>query len=469
MSGKAAAVCLVLLAACQAIPAADAPQADGPLLGGLAAVDITPPVPYRMSGYFHERLSDGVLDPLRAKAMVLAQGGRKLAIVSCDVIALTREITDPARKRIAEALKIPPANVLISATHTHTGPLYMGVLRDYFHQRAVDKTGSDDCEKDPYPPRLIEGIVQAVTKAHAALKPVRLEAGSARQEGLSFNRRFHMQDGSVVFNPGVLNPRIVRPAGPIDPQVGIVLCRDAADGKALGGIVNFALHLDTTGGTKYSADYPHYLEQSLRRTLGEQFVCLYGTGTCGDINHIDVTRRERLTAERIGATLADTVAAKTGSLGAVHADLAAQSRTIELPLPQFTDEQIDQARADMPKVGTRELPFLGQVEACRRLAVHKRGAATMKHEVQVLRLGRELAVVGLPGEVFVELGQAVKKASPFQTTLVIELAQDCPAYVPTRKAFAEGSYETVNTHVTSGGGERLAETACELLKQAAKQ
>ena len=123
----------------------------------------------------------------------------------------------------------------------------------------------------------------------------------------------------------------------------------------------------------------------------------------------------------------------------------------------------------MPKVGTRELPFLGQVEACRRLAVHKRGAATMKHEVQVLRLGRELAVVGLPGEVFVELGQAVKKASPFQTTLVIELAQDCPAYVPTRKAFAEGSYETVNTHVTSGGGERLAETACELLKQAAKQ
>ena len=73
MFAKSAAVCLVLLAACQAIPAAEAPQGDGPLLGGLAAVDITPPVPYRMSGYFHERLSDGVLDPLRAKAMMRSQ------------------------------------------------------------------------------------------------------------------------------------------------------------------------------------------------------------------------------------------------------------------------------------------------------------------------------------------------------------------------------------------------------------
>jgi len=76
-------------------------------------------------------------------------------------------------------------------------------------------------------------------------------------------------------------------------------------------------------------------------------------------------------------------------------------------------------------------------------------------------------VVGLPGEVFVDLGLAIKQASPFATTLVIELCQDAPGYIPTRKAFAEGSYETVNSRVAPGGGERMADAAIELLAQLA--
>jgi hypothetical protein len=70
-------------------------------------------------------------------------------------------------------------------------------------------------------------------------------------------------------------------------------------------------------------------------------------------------------------------------------------------------------------------------------------------------------------EVFVDLGLAIKQASPFKTTLVVELANDCPAYVPTKKAFAEGSYEIVNSRVASGGGEKLAELAISLLKELA--
>lgn len=73
----------------------------------------------------------------------------------------------------------------------------------------------------------------------------------------------------------------------------------------------------------------------------------------------------------------------------------------------------------------------------------------------------------LPGEVFVEHGLAIKKASPFRTTLVIELANDVPAYIPTRKALAEGSYETVNSRLQPGGGEMMVEAAVEILKQLA--
>jgi hypothetical protein len=86
-------------------------------------------------------------------------------------------------------------------------------------------------------------------------------------------------------------------------------------------------------------------------------------------------------------------------------------------------------------------------------------------EIQVFRLSRDVAVVGLPGEVFVELGLAIKKASPFATTLVVELCQDSPGYIPTKKAFAEGSYETVNSRVAPGGGEMMAEAAIRLLKE----
>jgi hypothetical protein len=97
-----------------------------------------------------------------------------------------------------------------------------------------------------------------------------------------------------------------------------------------------------------------------------------------------------------------------------------------------------------------------------------RSASSLLLEVQVFRLSADTALVGLPGEVFVELGLAIKKASPFKNTFVIELCNECIAYVPTRKAFGEGSYEVVNSRVQSGGGEMLVEAAARLLKQLKK-
>jgi len=275
-----------------------------------------------------------------------------------------------------------------------------------------------------------------------------------------------MKDGTVRFNPGVLNPDIVRAAGPIDPQVGIVFFRGSEDNQAEAAMVSFPLHLDTTGGTLYAADYPYYLEQSLREKHGEQLVLLFGTGTCGDINHIDVTRKERLKTDYIGRTLAATVNASMECLKMVAQPvLAVRSKVIEVPLQKYGPEKVAWARKNIKKVGTSELSFLEQVEAYKILAIQMRQSSTIPLEVQVFRLSRDVAVVGLPGEVFVDLGLAIKKASPFATTLVIELCQDAPGYIPTKKAFAEGSYETVNSRVAPGGGEIMAEAAIGLLKE----
>jgi len=436
------------------------------LEAGVAVVDITPPLGYRMSGYFRERLCTGVLNPLHVRVLVLRQGDVRAALVFCDIIGLSPDVSSRARRLAAEQTGIPAENILIAATHTHTGPLYFGALRDHFHKQAVAEHGKDPCEETDYPSELVAEIAEAVRDAAGKAQPVRLEAGVARQQGLSFNRRFHMKNGTVRFNPGVLNPDIVRAAGPIDPDVGIVLFRDVTGDTTPAGLVNFALHLDTVGGTQYAADYPYYLEQSLRHSLGEDFTLCFGTGTCGDINHIDVTRKERLKTEHIGQTLGRTVAVQLGELKAVDTPrLAVRRAVVEVPMQNFTPADVEQARKDIHKVGTRALTFLEQVKAYKILAVQGRGGATIPLEVQVFRLSDEVAVVGLPGEVFVDLGLAIKKASPFATTLVVELCQDAPGYIPTRKAFVEGSYETVNSRIAPGGGERMVEAAIRLLRE----
>ena len=435
------------------------------LTAGVAVIDITPPLSYRMSGYFHERLSTGTSNPLRAKAIVLCQGDERAALVFCDIIGLSLDVTSRARRQAAEKTGIPAANILIAATHTHTGPLYFGALRKHFHDLAVARYGSDPCEKVDYPSELVAKLVKVITEADAAAKPVRLEAGVAEQQGLSFNRRFHMKNGTVRFNPGILNPDIIRVAGPIDPEVGIVFFNEVGSDNAAAALVNFTLHLDTVGGTKYAADYPFYLEQSLRERYGKEFVLLFGTGTCGDINHIDVTKKQRLKTDYIGKTLAETVMAGAASLKAVaEPALAVRSEIVQAPLQRYGPKEVAWARENIKKVGTRELSFLKQVEAYKILAVEMRRGETMPIEVQVFRLARGVAVVGLPGEVFVDLGLAIKRASPFPTTLVIELCQDAPGYVPTKKAFAEGSYETVNSRIAPGGGEMMVEAAVRLLK-----
>jgi hypothetical protein len=222
------------------------------------------------------------------------------------------------------------------------------------------------------------------------------------------------------------------------------------------------------GGARYAADYPYYVEKVLRKTLGNDFTLLFGTGTCGDINHIDVTRKERLKTDVIGRRLGETIAASLDEMVSVDTpSLGVRRMVVDAPLQKFTPEEVAQAEKDIHKVGTRELSFLDQVKAYKTLAVTWRGGKTLPLEVQVFRLSDEVAVVGLPGEVFVDLGLAIKTASPFRTTLVVELCQDAPGYIPTRKAFAEGSYETVNSRIAPGGGELMAAAAIRLLRDLA--
>jgi neutral ceramidase len=178
-----------------------APQASSAsaLRIGAAEIDITPPVGYRMAGYFNERISTGVHDPLHAKAIVIEQGRRQLALVSCDLVGVQLRDTASARAQASQRTGIPVTNIVICATHSHTGPLYEGALRAYFHETALRKLGEDPHEKVDYSAFLTERLVEVIVQAEANLRPAELQVGIGKEEGLSFNRRYWMKNGKVVF------------------------------------------------------------------------------------------------------------------------------------------------------------------------------------------------------------------------------------------------------------------------------
>ena len=435
---------------------------------GVATVDITPPRGIPLAGYYHERGADGVLDPLFAKALVLESAGARAAFVTLDLISVTRTVTDQARAGIEKATGIPGGQVLIGATHAHTGPELASR-----GERSADMGGQSPLSVE-YTARLPDRIVESVRRANARLQPARLSVARGRCEHLTFNRRYFMRDGTVGWNPGKLNPDIVLPAGPSDPEVGILYIeRPDATGPAqsIAAYVNFAMHPDTCGGSQISADWPGALGRVLAAYHGAQHVTLVGNGTCGNLNHLDVGWRwpQGTASEqhRIATILGAAVFQAYKDLRPLTAGpLRAKSELVELALPEFTAEQVAEAKQVVAVTqDDRGANFMKLVRAYRVLDVAAREGKPLRVEVQVIALGREVAWVGLPGEVFVELGLAIKNRSPFPQTFVVELANENLGYIPDRRSYAEGNYEPESARCAAGSGERLVDAAGRLLDQ----
>jgi hypothetical protein len=439
-----------------------APAGAAELRVGRAAVDITPPVGMPMGGYFEIRLNTATHDPLYAKALVLEQGGVKVALVACDLESLPHSFVDQARQLIAKTTGLPGDHVMISATHTHTGPEMSAIFIDRLEGRPAQ------IAKD-YRAGLPGKIAEAVRRAEADLQPARAWAGIGEEDSIAFNRRFLMKDGSVHSFPEKLDPNIVRPVGPTDPAVPVVYF-DSPHSKPLATYVNFAMHLDDVGGTEYSADYPYTLAKLLGAVKGSEMLTLFTIGAAGNVEQRDVHDPDpeagHYEAAKLGTILAGAVLKTYKRLSAVEGPLRVRREIVALPVQQLKAGEVDQASETADRLvrnGPKGMEFLDLVQAFKVLAVADYQGRPLKAEVQVIALGDELVWVGLPGEIFVELGMAIKLASPFRYTIISELAGDMIDYVPDRKGFAEGGYEAVNSRCTPGGGEALVDAATRLL------
>lgn len=446
-------------------------------LAGTTQVDITPLKPYP----HYRGLSTGIHDRLYTKALVLGQGEKRVALVVCDLLWIERSLSSSARLLISEKTGIPYSNIIISGTHTHTGPAY--------HPNIVELTGDlrppfdeDKYEsgKDSYKDSLAIKIAESVINASNSMEKVHLEFGSGEAKGLSFNRRYIMNDGKVSTNPGMGNKNAIRSAGPVDPQLGIMMLRKFSDQSPFAVLSNFGVHADTFGGSTFSADYPGFLAQALKASLGEESISIFATGPCGDINHVDIHAKDkkRLSSKEIGDGLSELILKEIPSLNRVESPfLSMRSEYVYADLQEYSPTELAWANDENAKPLHKESAFLERrrrlkLRSLERLRRTEAIAPTVEKEgwkipleVQVIGIGKDLAIVGLPGEIFAELGLAIKKASPFKTTLIIELTNSHIAYVPTRKAFSQGSYETINSRLAPGGGEMMVETAISLLRE----
>lgn len=425
-------------------------QSVGKLQAGAATSNITPPLGELIVGGFSPVPADEVHDELHARAIVLDDGKTKLAFVLCDNVGIPREVYDAAKKQITEATGIPIENQLMAATHTHSATSARSANAVVYESKLND-----------YQNFLVSRIADCVRMANKRLEPAKIGWGSAHEPSQLFNRRWYVVDEADRRNPfgGVdqvrMNPGaggLMRPAGPIDPQVSFVSIQSAT-GRPIAVLANYSLHyVGGVPGRTISADYfavfANYLAKLLETDKFEKpFVGILSNGTSGDVNNINFQNRGKryesfqkmqevgeLIASRVHASMKEISYQDTWTLEAKTEELTLRVRKPDAAMLSYVNQILAKP--------TQEKPF--HVHE-RTYAERVRQLAESPEEVRVLlqtfRIGT-LGIAAIPFEVFTEIGLEIKDKSPLKSTFTIELANGSYGYLPTPSQHELGGYET---------------------------
>ncbi len=467
--------------------------APGDLLAGVARIDITPPMPADCMGFVRRAApATGVLAPLTATALVLEDSnGRRCVIVAMDLVAIGMAQAERIREMVGEAVSASPDAVFLNYSHTHAGPHVTegslrklgGSMRTIFEKERL------------YIASLPYELVGVATMAARDLEPVRLAGGSIAVPGISANRRERTADGRTILG--------WNPDEPLDDEL-IVLKLAKKDGNPLAVVANFACHPVVLGGENPNVgpDFPGALRELVERNLGGK--CLFLAGAAGNVLPLEGFHEEEgpeiVFGERLGYA-ALHVAAQTfpyvthiekldyGSVtpislyrrvlddpqkpqpiswGAVRAELPLK------PLPSLADVEklLDEYRANLqravdagrPQAELNPLDYHVQwaEHSVDRLKSGEEIETSVTAYVQAIRIG-DVAIVGLPGEPFNEIGRAVKDRSSAPFTLFAGYSNGYIGYFPTAAEYPYGGYEPSYSHHNTELLEQVAPESEEIL------
>ncbi|MDP9238349.1 MAG: neutral/alkaline non-lysosomal ceramidase N-terminal domain-containing protein [Chloroflexota bacterium] len=438
---------------------------------GAAEVVTTPPIGTPLDGYGgREGGATGVHDDLHARALVVDDGDAQAAIVSVDLVGIDRRLVASIRERASAATGIPAANMMIAATHTHAGPA--GLRRDL---------------DEPLTEMMARTISRAIVAADRDLRPSVLKVGRGSVDSVSQNRR--------------------DPGGPFDDALRVLLF-DSPDPREqpIASVLNFACHPTVLYGTNMliSADYPGYALRTVKQVLGDAPV-LFLNGACGDVNPAWIEQRHE-DAYRVGSIVGSEAARRLQELrplGNQHKvwtirwdELAdkpvASGELIESPHIRVVNSNaaVPLRRLEPPAVYEERMANLGRqrdsvgpndVEGMRRVMeqiiryrtertlAERLGPSEQRHyahpELQVISFGDGCAVLGLPGEFFVETGRAIREAAGLRNLFVACYANHYVGYLVPKHSFDEGGYEPGVAMLDETAEETLRLTAIDMLRE----
>lgn len=428
------------------------------MIAGFAEREYTP-AEGMVPGQIKVGYAKGKRTPLMAHVAVMESNGRGAVLVSLDILFVSVTFANKLRRRISEYTGYPTEQILVACSHTHTGC-------------AIDM----DCwafeGKPEYLDPVEEKAMEAVKAAFESRCEVKMGVGTGFDARFNFCRDFYTTDGYLVMNPGHKNAdKLVKPFAAVDHTVNVMRF-DATDGKPLCFVINYANHLDTGGGPKeksFSADFAGYMRLALQKEYGEDVTVLFLNGCCANVNHYDYKygsdrvghcREGAAPSVEIGEGLAETIKNITPPLvtavGEHH--IQGRSRMHMTTHRTATREQREWAAAYLESEAdpTSSSDLRKMMLAKLYLTDPADLPATVDLEIQTLQIG-PWTIVGLPGEIFSNIGLKIKANSPFANTIVVELANGTHGYMAPDMVQESGCYEGTYSNVayTGHGTEKV--------------
>jgi neutral ceramidase len=434
---------------------------------GFAERDITPDIGMEAPGGYGKSYHRSLHDPCKVRASVFDDGRNRVALVGIDALGIRRDTVQKVRDAVRARTGIPADSILIGASHSHSSGPLVWIMPGEFDDCSplVRRLAYQEstCVDPKYLARVEQALIDAICEANDRRVPAQAGVGKGLEPTVAFNRRFRMKDGRTITHPGLGNPDIVEPAGPVDPEVGAVGAWDAKDShRLLGCIVNFACHATTSPGG-ISANYIHYLEKAIQGYYGKDCVVVFLAGASGDITQVDNRspysypdgeRWAQLVGGKVGAeALKVLLTMERGTLAPVESRSRVWAIPRRAPSPARMKASLELVQGAKKGTDPTLLTFAKEIVLLDAL-IGK--SPKVEVEVQAVQVGPAVFVT-TPAEYFCRYGLEIKAASGFPYTFPVSLANGCVGYVPTEDAFGPqgGGYETrltsySNLEITAG-------------------
>lgn len=475
--------CRISLGLCLAFVCTFVPKllAQDPLFEvGFAERDVTPEIGMEAPGGYGKARHDKLHDPCKVRASVFHDGTQTVALVGIDAIGIRRETVLKVRKAIHDKTGINEDAILIGASHSHSsGPVAWIMPGEFDHASQLVQDlayNKSTCVDPKYLAHFENQLVDAVVAAHQSKKSVKAGIGTGIEGSVAFNRRFRMRDGRSVSHPGLGNPEITEPAGPVDPTVGVIGVWDAQDpNRLVGCVVHFTCH-GTTNPGGISANYVYYLEKVIQGYYGKECVVVFLNGASGDVTQVNnqspnqypaAERWAQQVGGKIGAeALKVLFAMEPGTMPPLAARTKVWQNDRRIPSAKTIAKAKELIAKPVDQVDSTEWTFAKETLLLEALIAKQ---PKVEIEVQAIQVGPAVFVSD-PAEYFCQYGLEIKAGSGFPFTFPVSLANGCVGYVPTEEAFGEkgGGYETrltsySNLEITAGN--KMRDAGIELAKQ----